>query len=576
MATPSFSLAAEDDLTCPVCFELLKDPYTPKLLDCPHVCCAMCIQKMIEGERKIVDCPECRHITRIPEDGVQAMKTNLRLRSLAEKHDEHMTKKSQSCPQHNISIDYYCKKCNIAGCSTCMVKNHKGPYHEFVDIQVALEEQNSQMDAFLKKAANNIGECKKTLKQLETQKAHLEQNLDVQQKTIEEQVTEALSKVQKEGQTLIESLKRSERRRSDRIENEMKRLQTQIRESENSLTTVKRTIETSEPHNLVTEHFELQHNVKKIFDDSQTGTEIDENPMVGMSKVVNVKAFIISGAFGRILQVRKVQCKLVNELRDFQGAAFITTTSSGQMVITDYKAKQVQIYSRQKNGQYKKQSSLSLSSKNTTANPGGVTTMADGKYLVARLTHVEVYSASGKYESVLDVKYDDEICARERGVNNVKMMPDDRVLVGDYKNSLLIILQGNITLRTIKTSMKPLRVTIMSKGRIALSNRVKGKIGVIDIESGRGLKTLDIPFAAALCYHETTDSLLVSRSLERTDGGYAKPGSGVLEQYCATTGGFVCRLNTELYSPQDMTFTSSGELVLADFKTVEVFKIQEE
>ena len=79
-------------------FELLKDPNTPKLLDCPHVCCAVCIQKLIEGERKIVDCPECRQVTRIPKDGVDAMKTNLQLRSLAEKHDKHKTKKSWVLP----------------------------------------------------------------------------------------------------------------------------------------------------------------------------------------------------------------------------------------------------------------------------------------------------------------------------------------------------------------------------------------------------------------------------------------------------------------------------------------------
>ena len=60
-----------------------------------------------------MDCPECRHITCIPRDGVDAMKTNLRVRSLAEKHDEHLTKISQSRLQHHKSIDYYCKKCNV-------------------------------------------------------------------------------------------------------------------------------------------------------------------------------------------------------------------------------------------------------------------------------------------------------------------------------------------------------------------------------------------------------------------------------------------------------------------------------
>ena len=53
----------------------------------------MCIQKIIEGGRPTVDCPECRYVTRIPTEGVSAMRTNLRLRSLAEKHDAHLTKK---------------------------------------------------------------------------------------------------------------------------------------------------------------------------------------------------------------------------------------------------------------------------------------------------------------------------------------------------------------------------------------------------------------------------------------------------------------------------------------------------
>ena len=47
----------------------------------------------------------------------------------------------------------------------------------------------------------------------------------------------------------------------------------------------------------------------RILTDSKTGTEIDENPVVEMSKVVNAnmaKALTITGGFGRILQVRKV------------------------------------------------------------------------------------------------------------------------------------------------------------------------------------------------------------------------------------------------------------------------------
>ena len=96
----------------------------------------------------------------------------------------------------------------------------------------------------------------------------------------------------------------------------------------------------------------------------------------------------------------------------------------------------------------------------------------------------------------------------------------------------------------------------------------------MDIESGKTLRTFDIPYVCALCYHESTDSLLVGRCLERTDSGYFKPGSRVLEQYCATTGGFVSLLATGLHWPRDMSFTATGELALADIITVKVFQIQ--
>ena len=102
MATPSFSDLVQDDLSCPVCFELLKDPNTPKELDCSHVCCVLCIQTMIKGGRPTVDCPECRNVTCIPMNGVAAMKTNFRLRSLADKHEEHMTKKKAKFATQHI------------------------------------------------------------------------------------------------------------------------------------------------------------------------------------------------------------------------------------------------------------------------------------------------------------------------------------------------------------------------------------------------------------------------------------------------------------------------------------------
>ena len=57
----------------------------------------------------------------------------------------------------------------------------------------------------------------------------------------------------------------------------------------------------------------------------------------------------------------------------------------------------------------------------------------------------------------------------------------------------------------------------MSRGRVAISNWIESKVYVIDIESGGKLNTLFIPNATALCYHDSTDTLLVGRCLEWED-----------------------------------------------------------
>ena len=129
MATASFSTVEKYDLFCPVCFELFTDPHTPKLLDCPHMCCAVCIQKLIEGGTESIKCRECRHFTCIPDGVVEDMRTVLQVRGLAEKYKKmrdnalqnvfHARRKkpdnivTSTCSEHHATVEYFCRKCNV-------------------------------------------------------------------------------------------------------------------------------------------------------------------------------------------------------------------------------------------------------------------------------------------------------------------------------------------------------------------------------------------------------------------------------------------------------------------------------
>ena len=194
MAMPSFSALAQNDLSCPVCFELLKDPNTPKELECSHVCCSLCIQKMIEGGRPTVSCPECRHVTCIPKDGMTVMKTNFRLRSLAEKHEDHMNKRQEIkgatnlCSEHNIIIDFFCKKCVVAGCSTCMLNKHKGAEHDTMNIATVHREQKDQLTTIFQRMDSEIQESVESIQELNTLQESMRNSLEEQRQNIRKQL----------------------------------------------------------------------------------------------------------------------------------------------------------------------------------------------------------------------------------------------------------------------------------------------------------------------------------------------------------------------------------------------------
>ena len=58
-------------LTCPIHLESFVDP---RLLACHHVFCRKCLYELADnGTKSAIICPTCRHITRLPQDGVAGL-----------------------------------------------------------------------------------------------------------------------------------------------------------------------------------------------------------------------------------------------------------------------------------------------------------------------------------------------------------------------------------------------------------------------------------------------------------------------------------------------------------------------
>ena len=174
---------AQNNLTCPVCYQLFKNP---KYLPCYHSYCEGCLEKT-QVQSKII-CPECRKEAKVPEGGVKELPNNFFINRLVDhlilkeevKCDEcdeddpvvsfcpecnsflchacnDYHKRNQRycghgvvpltelkvapiqakvkiplCEEHDEQLKYYCETCDQLVCMYCTVKKHNGHYHDSV------------------------------------------------------------------------------------------------------------------------------------------------------------------------------------------------------------------------------------------------------------------------------------------------------------------------------------------------------------------------------------------------------------------------------------------------------------
>ncbi|XP_028825528.1 E3 ubiquitin-protein ligase RNF152-like [Denticeps clupeoides] len=59
------TLSQDSILECQICFNYYSPRRRPKMLDCRHTCCSVCLTQMRSGQREI-RCPWCRGVTKLP------------------------------------------------------------------------------------------------------------------------------------------------------------------------------------------------------------------------------------------------------------------------------------------------------------------------------------------------------------------------------------------------------------------------------------------------------------------------------------------------------------------------------
>ena len=147
----------EQEVTCAIC----QEHYTePKVLPCLHYYCKKCILKLAlrTGKDKPFSCPECRSETKLPEGGVDELKSAFFINrfkstfSALELAQGKVEVKCEACASEETAVSF-CRQCAVFICNTCVEAHQKMKKmfegHEVVSIQ-DLKEGRAKADITIK------------------------------------------------------------------------------------------------------------------------------------------------------------------------------------------------------------------------------------------------------------------------------------------------------------------------------------------------------------------------------------------------------------------------------------------
>ena len=477
------------------------------------------------------------------------------------------------CPYHNELIKHYCRTCNLSVCSSCLKLNHGNKEHCIDTVSSAHRLKRDEMKKILKQMDSDTIDCEQSIHELMKLRRQIQLSVTIQEGTIEKHVELAIAQINKEALILRFILREKEQLRIAKINREITRLQELADEITRIKNAAQKTMVKTQNHEYIEAHEKLMERMQSSLGRDTIG-DVDRNSIIGMNKCALDVPFIVEVRPMELLQIRKCHLKRVQEFGDHKGSCDIASAPNGSLVVCDRHAKQLLLYSQTRNTRFKKQSNLFLSTKNSQRGSYGVAVSGKGKTLVTRSNLVEVYSSSGKYEDVLSIQTTDKPDGVYVGAYAIKVTSEDEIIVADREKCIITLLtQDGTVVKSINTNIMPHRLAVLPHKHIALSDWKHGKVSIISLQSGQTIRTFDIPNAKGICYHKESDCILVGRYLHVTEDGTPMAGTGVVEQYCCTSGRFVACIADHLCCPQNIIITQDGLLAVADYKTIKIYKI---
>ena len=268
-----------EQLTCSICLEQYTDP---KLLHCFHVFCEKCLQPVARQtpQGQVVECPNCRQPTSLPENGVPGLQGAFLVHNLFDIQDilkkvstpannkcvkckkreptcfcrscgflcnsckkPHMewdefssheivsldqltedatnlippVQKVLQCPKHpETKLDLYCETCKEVICRDCIVKLHRD--HQYDLATAAFPQRKEELISSIEPAEQQLASVNKALEGLDTLRGEITSQCQVLETKVRSRLRLVREALERREEDLISQLKQLTRQKLKNVD----------------------------------------------------------------------------------------------------------------------------------------------------------------------------------------------------------------------------------------------------------------------------------------------------------------------------------------------------------------------
>ncbi|XP_026016662.1 nuclear factor 7, brain-like [Astatotilapia calliptera] len=210
---------SEEDLCCPVCQEVFRDPV---LLSCSHSFCKDCLNRWWI-KKQICECPVCKEIS------VNDPPLNRALRNLCESFLQERDQRASEalCSLHSEKLKLFCLDHQQPVCVVCR-DSEKHTNHRFRPIDEAAQQHKKELQETLEPLKKKLKVCEEVQVKFDQTAEHIKVQARHTERQIKEQFKKLHQFLAEEEEARLAALREEEEQKSGMMKEKMEALSREI------------------------------------------------------------------------------------------------------------------------------------------------------------------------------------------------------------------------------------------------------------------------------------------------------------------------------------------------------------